>query len=274
MVVSLPGGKDASEILEKEGTETLQKLWDFTINGSDFLVKRAKELFDTSTVEGKARAAAFLYPYADALDSEVKRYAFLDIASREFGANPVSIRVDYEAAKGSARNRAPRGMSRASGDGGAASDRIARTDEFVFMAAAALNTGLFAGIRSKIKAEDLDDFRARDIFIALEESFRADDLGVEAVLARIEDETVRRFVLAVSASGELAENFDRFVSDGEAKVLRRSLERKRERLLSRIADISAEGSFTEADALNDLLYEKKRLDTEWEAMKGERNERP
>ena len=41
---------------------------DFTINGGDFLVRRAKELFDIGTVEGKARASAFLYPYADALD--------------------------------------------------------------------------------------------------------------------------------------------------------------------------------------------------------------
>ena len=75
-VVSLPGGKDASEILEKEGMGTLQKIRDFTINGGDFLVRRAKELFDIGSVEGKARASAFLYPYADALDSEIKRVRF------------------------------------------------------------------------------------------------------------------------------------------------------------------------------------------------------
>jgi DNA primase len=133
------------------------------------------------------------------------------------------------------------------------------------MAAVALNAERFGGIRSAIKPEDLDDFRARDIFIALEEGYRADDLGVESVLARIEDESVSRFVREASASGELAVNPDRIVSDGATMVLRRSLERKRVRLLSRIA--AAEG----ADALNDLLYEKKRLDSEWEAMKGERD---
>jgi DNA primase len=211
------------------------------------------------------------------LDSEVKRYAFLDLASREFGANPISIRADYEAAKRGAQARGPRersgspqGRSVPTGPG----ERSARTDELVFMAAVALNADRFAGIRAVIKAEDLDDFRARDIFIALEESFRADDLGAEAVLARVEDESVRRFVREVSASGEISENAERFVSDGSAKVLRRSLERKRERLLSRIADMGASGSGAEAGTLNDLLYEKKRLDTEWEAMKGERNERP
>lgn len=273
-VVTLPGGKDASEILEKDGTGTLQKMRDFTINGGDFLVRRAKELFDIGTVEGKARASAFLYPYADALDSEVKRYAFLELASREFGANPISIRTDYEAAKRGAASRASRDRAPASGSRSVSGEGSARTDELVFMAALALNADRFAGIRTEIKAEDLDDFRARDIFIALEDSFRADDLGVEAVLGRIEDESVRRFILEVSASGEVAINSERFVSDGEAKVLRRSLERRRERLLARIADIGDSSSGASADALNDLLYEKQRLDTEWEAMKGERNERP
>ena len=158
LVVSLPGGKDASEILEKEGMGTLQKLRDFTINGGDFLVRRAKELYDISTVEGKARASTFLYPYADALDSEVKRYAFLDLASREFGANPISIRADYEAGN-VGHKLVARGGPREWGAFGAlgAGERSARTDELVFMAAVALNADRFAGIRSVIKAEDLDD---------------------------------------------------------------------------------------------------------------------
>jgi DNA primase len=273
-VVSLPGGKDASEILEKEGMGTLQKMRDFTINGGDFLIKRAKEFFDIGTVEGKARAIAFLYPYADALTSEVQRGAFLDLASRELGANPISIRADYEAAKRSSRSRASREAVRASVGQGAIGAGSARTDDLVFMAAVALNANLFEDIRSAIKPEDLDDFRARDIFIALEEGFRAEDLGAESVLARVEDESVRRFVREVSARGEFAVNAARFLADGTAMVRRRSLERKRERLLSRIAEIGRASSAADAETLNDLLYEKKSLDSEWEAMKGERDERP
>ena len=272
-VVSLPGGKDASEILEKEGMGTLQKTRDFTINGGDFLVRRAKELFDVGSVEGKARASAYLYPYADALNSEVKRGAFLDLSSREIGANPISIRADYEAAKRGAQSRAPREAERpAGGRGGAAGS--ARTDDLVFMAAVALNAERFGDIRSLIKPEDLDDFRARDIFIALEEAFRADDLGVESVLKRVEDESVRRFLREVSALGEFAENAEKLLSDGTTMVRRRSLERRRVRLLSRIgalAGAASGGSAADAEALTGLLYEKQRMDSEWEAMKGERD---
>jgi DNA primase len=277
LVVSLPGGKDASEILEKEGMGTLQKMRDFTINGGDFLVQRAKELFDIGTVVGKARAAAFLYPYADALNSDLKRSVFLDLASREFGANLISIQTDYEAAKRGVQYRSSRGTgSSPSVERGTAGVSSARTDELVFMAAVALHAESFGRVRSAIASEDLDDFRARDIFIALEEGFRSDDLGVESVLARVEDESVRRFVLEVSARGEFAENAEKLLSDGLAKVCRHSLERRRERLLSRIADLRGASSPAEILALNDLMYEKKRLDSEWdewEAMKGERNER-
>jgi DNA primase len=272
LVVSLPGGKDASEILEKEGMGTLQKLRDFTINGSDFLVRRAKELFDIGTVEGKARAAAYLYPFADALESEVKRYTFLDLASRDFGANPSSIRADYEAAKRGSRVRVPKETSRPPGERGSTGAASAQTDDLVLMAAVVLNAGRFGDIRSAVKSEDLDDFRARDIFIALEEGFRADELDVESVLHRIEDESIRRFIREASATGKFELNADRLISDGAAKVRRRSLERRRQRLIVKIADLGNAASPPEIEALNGLMYEKQRLDSEWEAIKGERDE--
>ena len=277
-VISLPGGKDASEILEKEGKETLQKTGDFTINGDEFLVRRARELFDIGTVEGKAKAAAFLYPYADALDSELKRSAFLEFASREFGANPLSIRTDYEAAKraGSARDYGRGSAERGEERTEVPSPPAARTPDLVFMTAVVLDAGRFADIRSKVQAEDLDDFRARDLYIALEEGFRAGDLGADSILGRVEDEAARRFVMEGAATGEFSINSERLIADGVLTVRRRSLERKRERLLARMAVAAGAKAGLDRDgaSLNDLLYEKMHLDAELETMKGERDERP
>jgi DNA primase len=267
LVVVLPGGKDASEILEKEGIGTLQKACDLAINGGDFLVRRVQEIFETGTVEGKARAAAYLYPYADALDSEVKRYDFLEYASRKLGANPSSIRRDYEAAKRGGQDRRA-----ASASGGErrleAAPGAARTIDLLFMAAVVLNADCFESVRAAIGPDDLDDFRARDLFIALEEGFRADDTSVESVLARVGDESAARFVREASASGTFSINAGKFVSDGVATVRRRSIERGRERLRAKIAD--AEGGAASGASLNDLLGEMMRLDSEWEAIKGER----
>jgi DNA primase len=140
------------------------------------------------------------------------------------------------------------------------------------MAAVVLNADRFSVVRSEIKPEDIDDFRALDIFIAMEEGFRADDLDVEHILEKIEDESVRRFVREASASGTFELNAERLISDGTAKVRRRSIERRRQRLITKIADLGKATLPAEIEALNGLMFEKKRLDSEWEAIKGERDE--
>jgi DNA primase len=276
-VVTLPGGKDASEILEKDGPETLQKNGDFTINGNEFLVRRARKLFDTGTVEGKAKAAAYLYPFIDALDAEIKRSAFLDFASRELGANPISIRNDYEAAKRGSASKSSRGDQPDAGT----SARAAQTPDLVFLAAVVLSADRYLDVRSKVALDDLDDFRARDLYIALEEAYRADDLGVESVLARVEDESARLFVRECAAHGVFTANPERLLDDGIAIVRRRSIARRRERVLTRIAELEtgrsggpSGDSALDYASLNDLLYEKMQLDAELENTKGERDERP
>lgn len=277
-VVQLPGGKDASEILEKEGAGTLQKTSDFTINGEDFLVRRAVELFDIGTVEGKAKAAAYLYPYADAMDSEVKRSAFLEYASREIVANPDIILRDFKTAQQTGKirefSRDPLPSREGTGSGAATPAAVARTPDLVFMAAVVLNAERFGEIRSKVASEDLDDLRAKDLYIALEEAFRADALGVDSVLGRIEDETTRRFIMEGAASGEFSVNPERLIADGIQAVRRRSLERRRERVLARMAGLrSPSGGVARDEAsLHELLYEIMHLDEELESMKGERDE--
>jgi DNA primase len=56
------GGKDASEILEKKGAGEVPRMAKNTINAGHFLLTRAGQLFDISTMEGKAKAVSFLYP--------------------------------------------------------------------------------------------------------------------------------------------------------------------------------------------------------------------
>jgi DNA primase len=271
-IARMQGGKDASEILEKVGAEGLKNVPDSTINGGDFLIRRARELFDVTAVEGKSKAIGFLYPYIGALDSEVKRSAFLESASRELGANPVSVLADYVSSARSALQRAP---SREREDPESNSINVgmpARTGDLVMLSALVLNPERFGRIRETLKPDDVYDARARDLYFALEESWRAGETGVEAVLSRVGDEAARRFVLSVSATGELSENADRFIDDGLAVVKRRSLERRRVQLLSAMANSDASEE-RDGPSLNDLLYEKMTLDAELSARKGEVDER-
>jgi DNA primase len=261
-VVVLPGGKDASEILEKEGPGSLQKVRDLAINGDEFLLRRARQGFDTSTMEGKAKAAAFLYPYIDALDSEVKRDAFLDQAARELRVDSRSLRSDYSDAK---RGIPSRLAGKPAQPGG---PPPRRTPDYVFMIAVAANLELFGGVRKAITLEELDDTRAKDLYIALEEGFRAEDLRLESLLARISDEQTRSAVLAAAASGEFEENAGRFVDEGIRRIKRRSLTLRHERIRERISELGATG-----EGLSELQYELMHLDAELAKMKGELDER-
>ena len=261
-VVVLPGGKDASEILEKEGLESLQKVRDLAINGDEFLLRRARQGFDVGTVEGKAKAAAFLNPYIMALDSEVKRDAFFDQAARELRVDARSLRSDFEGAKKGISARRP---------GRTAAERELapqRTPDLVFMIAVAVNLELFENVRKAVALDDLDDARARDLFIALEEGFRAEDKRLESVLSRLGDEQLRGSVLAAAASGEFEENAGRFVDEGIMRIKRRSLTLRHEKIRERIAELGTTG-----EGLSELQYELMHIDSELAKMKGERDER-
>lgn len=261
-VVVLPGGKDASEILEKEGPGSLQKVRDLAINGDEFLLRRARLGFDVGSMEGKAKAAAFLHPYIAALDSEVKRDAFFERVAHELRVDARSLRSDYEDAK---RGLPVRRQERPAGERESAQQR---TPDYVFMVAVAANLELFKDVRKAIAIEDLDDRRAKDLFIALEEGYRAEDIRLESVLARLSDEQLRNSVRAAAASGEFDQNADRFVEEGILRIKRRSLALRHEKIRERIAELGTTG-----EGLSELQYELMHIDAELAKMKGERDER-
>ncbi len=261
-VALLPGGKDPSEILEKEGPESLHKIDVFTISGGDFIIRRAKDLFDIGTVEGKAKAAASLMPYAAALDSEVKRDAFFDLASRRLRMEQSSLRVDFERERKAVPSAAPSAVIGKSEAG----PLLRRSPEFVFMLAVTVNFSHFARVRSLIELQNIDDSRARELYIALEECYRADSMGLHHFIERIAAEDLRKAVMEAAASGEFDEQTDRLIEDGILNARKRGLERKKDRIL----ELLDEG---DGMSLQELLEEKMHLDAELAKLKDERDER-
>mgnify|MGYP001306854290 CR=1 FL=1 len=263
-VLVLEGGKDPAEILETRGAEELKKLSSFTINGDDFVVRRARSVHDISTAEGKALALKSLFPYMSALDSEIRLAEFADFAAREFRSKTDRVLADFEKYRsGGGREPEPPGPR---------APALRPTQDLGFLAAAALNPGQFAGIRGRMEASDLDDESSRELFLALEECFRSDEEGLDDLLARIENPGLRTFLMEKAASGEFSIQADRLIRDGILNVRERSLQRRRARVVRQIADYDSE---READSVsvNDLLYEKMFIDQELEKIKEERNER-
>jgi len=95
-ILPIENGKDSAEILETMGVEELKKIAAFTINGDDFIIRRARSSYDISTSEGKALALKSLFPYMAALDSEIRLAEFADFAAREFRSKTDRILADFE----------------------------------------------------------------------------------------------------------------------------------------------------------------------------------
>ena len=285
-VVFVREGKDASEILEKKGPEALKKVLDYSINSGDFLIRRAGELFDLGTVDGKSKASTFFYPYLDALDSEVKRNGFLEAVGRRMGMSAGVLLADYAKARSKGGQEigkdTPVATTRRDGGSGVQGGPVARTADLLFMTAVVLCPGAFERVRSFIGADDLDDTRARDLFTALEEASAHDAKEITSILSMTNDDAARGFVLSAAATGELDGTLDSVVSDGLRAVRIRNCERKRLAIVSELGRLSREGgslsvmnSLPGADTqetVPELLKKTMQLDAEIARLKGEVDE--
>jgi DNA primase len=262
-VAQLNGGKDASEILEKEGPESLHKLPDFTINGGEFLLQRARGLFDLGSVEGKSAAVDFLNPFIEALDSEVKRDAFFEMVARQLRIDIRSLRVDFDGKTRPSVRRPKNDINTVEFHQG--SD-LRRTPDLRFMLAVAMNFDLFQRVRSQVEVQNLEDSMARKLYIALEECFREELTDIGSLLTKIGPGPLQQAVMQAAAVGEFEEQSARLIEDGIRNAMLRGLEKRRESILDHIAEADAE-------RLQDLLSEKMHLDAELAKLKDERDER-
>ncbi len=268
-VISMAEGKDASEILEKFGVEALKKVPEYSINSGDFLIRRAELLYDLSSIEGKSRAAAFFYPYLDALDSEIQRTAFLEIISQRLGINSSSMQTDYRKARTADRrfyegNLAPGEKP--------ASSPVSRTADLFFMAALVMHPLTFERVRLSIDPDDLDDTRARDLFLALEEAAARGSMDSASVLSLCNDDAARRFALSTGASGELDIGADKVIDDGIRKLKIRNLEKSRARVTREIGNLQGSSATSRGETMRELMKKKMDLDLEIERVKGEIDE--
>ncbi|GAB6275931.1 MAG: DNA primase [Rectinema sp.] len=266
--VLLPeGGKDASEILEKKGEGELTRMSKNTINAGHFLLTRASQLFDISTMEGKAKAVSFLFPFLDALDSDVQRQGYIREIGKALGVGAHAVEMDYAKAKVSGINRSRNAPSSNSLPGASNS---ARTSDLVFVAAAILSNDPFQLLSVSLDSDNIDDPRAKDLFSALQEAQKEGIQDIEGILSLCADDAAVRFVREVDASGELKEGLEKILQDGIAQKRRAILEKERKRLVAQL-QTSQSGS---SDILREkmILEDIMKIDGELKASGGDINE--
>jgi DNA primase len=262
-VVKIAGGKDASEILEKEGSASLINSLKMAISVSDYFIQRAVSV-DTGGVSSKTQAIQSLFPYIQAIGSEVRRKLVISQVAKEFGMYPDLIERDLIARPIASAGSIVKGAGTE-----VKNQSLTPSSELLVMVALAVHRELYPNARALIGVQDVEDIEARKLYIALEESFRNEDQNFEAFLSRVENEAVRNLIQEKMASGEYAENGEKIVADSVRKLRVRILERKRESIKKSISKVAIDAE-NNGSGVNDLMYEKMFIDDELLRLKGER----
>jgi len=139
-----------------------------------------------------------------------------------------------------------------------------------------VNMNLYPEFRAAISMQEIEDRRAKELFVALEECFRNDESGTEILLSRITSPVLRNFVIKRGMSGEFKGDAKR----NPRKLMEDGIKRIKEgKFRRRLDEIDAELRLKEReqgkDASNDagsdveeLIAEKMYIDAEIRKLEG------
>jgi DNA primase len=268
--VELPGGQDPADFVQKGEVSALKDLLAAPKDCFPYLVEKALGKHDASRAEGKEGIRDYLFPFIAAPASQLRRDSYLGLLADTLGVDVAAVRQDFSSWLKRRRvggGGAPRSDAATAGraQAGPAQGAAVSSDLFLMLAVAA-NRELFPLVRNGgVALSDLEDENAKCLFIALEEAFRAEEQGFEAVCARIEDAGVRDLVIRKISSGEFDLNQERMVADGVRRVRERSLKKRIDLLGTEMR--RAEKESAGPARMRELLAEKMHLDDELERLK-------
>ncbi len=262
-VVELPLGLDPADFVQKGREKEIAPLLEGAKDSFPWLVGKALAGNDRTRPEGKERVRDFLFGFIDGIGSRVRADDYLKLTAEAIDADPAAVRGDFATWKGRQRPSGTRAGVQPGGASGSPAARIEEvaSGELFLMLSVAANQELFSVVRNAgITLSDLDDERARTLFVALEEAFREGETGFQALCARIEDPVLREMAIRRASSGEFDMNPARQIADGVKGIRQRALRRKTERLDAELRRMDK--AAPDPMRQRELLAEKIHLDEE------------
>ena len=273
-VAELPAGSDPADLVAAGKDAQLHGVLESPITASRYTIQTACAGTDLSTAEGKEQAFAALLPYLLEVDSAITREGLLQEVAEQLRLDYDTVRAEFRRRAAGARRARPAGRAPGerpvAGGGGAArgahAGAAAESAELRLMLAVAVNREQFSVVRSRLQADELQDDRARALYIVLEDCFRHDQSDPDSLLRRIESDELRALVAQKLAVDEFSVNVEAYVASGVRRVRSHALERKRDRLMEQVRRAQQEGS---TEAISELLADKIYLDSELNKLRGE-----
>jgi DNA primase len=266
--------KDPADVLQRFGNEILKRMMNCTINDFEYLISLGVSRIGS---DGNInRAAEFLFPYLDALDSEVERDDCISQIADAIRIERTAVRNDYNKWKGEGYSpRAAREEKQASAF---TELTVRRNTELIMLTTVAVNMELYPKFRTALEIKEIDDPVAKELFVALEECFMHDERGIDSLLARIKDEQLKKFIVSHADSPEFRgytagvnEHINvtsprRLMEDGINEIKKKRLRKRLTEISSEIRQI--ERNMGESGNINELLAEKKIIDLQIRKLEG------
>ncbi len=266
-VHSLRSGKDASEILEKGGSEALYSDFAPCRSAFEYLVSKAMEMYNIRTGRGRSDFVQAVSPFLLSTESSVERDTYIQHLSMLLSVSEDAIRADISGAASGSR-RAEEDKRSITQDSPVRKFNPAAVSVDLFaMLYIANHRDLFSAYRPKISFGDLKDREAQSIYMALENAMRNDIASNELFLALINDEEARNDAAASFALDEYSgENGRAALDEAVDRIALRGMEERREVLLSQLRSFS---DSLEPEQIADALERKRDLDGKISALRNE-----
>jgi len=257
--------KDPADILQKFGSEILKNILKFIINDFEYLIERGRRRF-IETAGDINKAAEFIFPFLDALDSEVENSDSITRIADIYKIERSAVQKDFLKWKAGGTSRNFNNRQNDTDIDLHVNKKVTRNAELSLLTMVAVNMELYPDFRCALEIKDIDDWAAKELFIAMEECFSRDETGTGSLLERITNESLRKFLVEKGTTGEYKGDLRKFMEDGINKI-------KKKRLEKRLLDINAQMRESErknSEELNieELLMEKISIDSQIRKLEG------
>ena len=266
---TLQGGKDASEILEKEGNEALYKAFQPSENAFEYLVSKGTKKYNIQIGRGKSDFVRYLSPFLKSTVSSVEKASYIANLSQILKVSEESIKADISSGSSEEvmAEEDERGIIQGNTPYKKQFNPAAVSMDLFAVLYLANHRDLFASYRSRISFGDLKDREAQIIYMALENAMRNEITSNELFLTMITDEDARNDVATSFALDEYSSKIGRNALDEAAdRISLRGMEERREVLLNQLKSFS---DSLDSDQLSDALMRKKELDEKISVLKNE-----
>ena len=284
-VVPLPGGSDPADLVAAGETDELHRRIASPITASQYTIQAACAGKDLATAEGKERAFRDLYPYVHEFDSGIAREALLQEVALHLGLDNDTVRTEYlrrarsggsggsGGGVGGSRPTPAAGRSANGGETAAAAGPAGA--ELRLLLAVAVNRDAFGAVRNQLAADELEDERARALYIALEDCYRHGETDTDSLLCRLESTALQAMVAEKLLIDEFTVNAATYIAEGVRRVKAYALVRRRDQLLERFRRAVGGAAVVEGAAgeggplpdVNELLADKMFLDSELKKLR-------